>query len=273
MYLHRLFPLLLLVSLLLPQSVLAAEAARPPIVLRLSSLQNNRHVYYVALLEQSLKALGYPVKIELLPPIPPLRLWSDVKVGHVTLVWGVQTTERDQELIGVDNRLTNGLIGMRVLMVPKASEEAYAKVHSLEDLRVLNKVGGAGEGWFDVELWQLNSLPLVVRKGDWNHLFRMVAAGDRGVDYIIRGAHEAMTDLQANPELVVEPHLLLTHERDMRFYLGPSNAALGPILEKALAQADRSGLKKRLVAEYLWPALNGLKIESRQRLALKTPSP
>lgn len=271
MSLRRLFPLLLIACLLVPVSTLAASAGKSPIVLRLSGLQNNRHVYYVALLEQSLKAAGYPVQIELLPPIPPLRLWSDVKAGNITLVWGVQTAERDQDLIGVNNRLTNGLIGLRVLMVPKGSEDAYANVRSLKDLRALKKVGGAGEGWFDVELWRLNNLPLVVRNGDWNHLFRMVAAGDRRVDYIIRGAHEAVADLQANPDLVIEPHLLLAHERDMRFYLGRGNSALAPILEQALARADRSGLKKRLIAEYLQPAMTELKIERRQRLQLTTP--
>ena len=194
----RIFSFIFLV--LSAQCVLADNPM--PIKLRMTALVNNRHAYYVALLDESLRAAGYLPQIELLDPMPQQRQWAAVKTGELTLAWGVQTTERDKEFVGVNNRLTNGLIGLRVFLVPKTSKEAYAHVRTLSDLRALKKIGGAGDGWFDVELWRLNRLPLEVFKGDWNRLFGMVAAGNRGVDYMIRGAHEAVIDVQSNPDLV-----------------------------------------------------------------------
>lgn len=250
---------------------LAGPQARPVLHLNVAALQNDRHVYYVALLQQSLQAAGYPVQINIVPTMPSPRMLTQLKYGELSLIWGVQTTARDRDYLGVDNRLTDGLIGQRVFMVPRAEKEAYAGVRTLDDLRALNKVGGAGEGWFEAEVWQLNDLPLHVRPGDWNLLFRMVAAKTRGVDYMIRGAHEAVIDVVANPDLVIEPHLLLVHDRDMRFYLRSGNTELQQILQDALAQADRSGLKKRLIAEYLEPPLSVLNLPGRRRLQLKTP--
>lgn len=252
-------------------AVSAAAQSRPALRLSVPALQNDRHLYYLALLKQSLAQAGYKAQIELVPPMPAPRLLSQLQAGGLSLIWGVQTTARDRDFLGVNNRLTDGLIGQRVFMVPKDQVEAYAGVRSLDDLRALNKIGGAGEGWFEAEVWSLNDLPVHVRKGDWNLLFRMVAAGNRGVDYMIRGAHEAVIDIVANPDLAIEPHLLLVHDRDMRFYLQKGNTELKLILEDALAQADRSGLKKRLLAEYLEPPLGILNLSARRRLQLKTP--
>lgn len=264
---------LLLVALMPGRSFAAPPAsARPVLHLNVAELQNGRHVYYVALLRQSLQAAGYQVEINMLPVMPAPRMLSLLKAGELSLIWGVQTTSREREYLGVNNRLTDGLIGLRVFMVPKAAVEDYAGVRTLDELRALNKVGGAGEDWFEAEVWKLNGLPLQTRKGDWNLLFRMVAAGNRGVDYMIRGAHEAVIDIAANPDLAIEPHLLLVHDRDMRFYLTPGNTSLQQILEQALAQADRSGLKKRLIAEYLEPPLASLNLPARRRLLLKVPS-
>lgn len=254
-------------GLLAAAPVTAADA----IHLRIARLLNDRHVYYVALIREALREDGHPVDITLVDSMPQLRLWSAVHDGQLSLIWGVPTQEREQQFIGVDNRLTNGLVGERVLMVRKGMADDYARVRTLDDFRALHKVGGAGEGWFDVELWQRNRLPLMVRKGDWSVLFRMVAQGDRGVDYIIRGANEVVFDSKANPDLEIEPHLVLSHDRDMRLYLGPGNAALKPVLEHALARADRSGLKKRLIAEYLLPSVASLHLDERVHLDLDTP--
>lgn len=251
---------------------LAEAQAKSVLRLNLPSLQNDRHVYYHALLQQALSAAGYQLQINVLQPMSSPRMLAQLQAGGISLIWGVQTAARDREYLGVDNRLTDGWIGQRVFMVPKAEKEAYAGVRTLDDLRALKKIGGAGEGWFEAEVWQFNELPLHVRKGDWNLLFRMVAVGNRGVDYMIRGAHEAVIDIAANPDLVIEPHLLLLHDRDMRFYLRPGNTELQQILQEALALADQSGLKKRLIAEHLEASLGSLNLPARRRLRLKTPA-
>jgi hypothetical protein len=265
----RVLRLLLVPLLFLATCAQAAE----PVTLRLMALPNNRHLYYTKLLEAALRDAGYEPKIQWIDTAPQARIWKMVAENDISLMWGVQTTERDKQYASVANNLTNGLIGERVFLVRPGQEEAYANVHSLKDLRDLGKIGGVGEGWFDEELWHMNRLPVLVKGGDWRLLFRMVASGDRGVDYMVRGVNEIVNESREYPGLAIESHLILMHDRDMRFYLSPEAARYKAIIESALTQADRSGLKKKMIAQYILPELEVLHLEKRVKLKLVTPTP
>ncbi|MFT4171553.1 MAG: hypothetical protein QM639_03260 [Rhodocyclaceae bacterium] len=253
-----------LISVLVPLSALAAE----PIELRVPTLSAGRHVYYVQLLKESLRAAGYEPHIVLADDMPQPRIWHALAANQISLVWGVQTAERDRRFTAVANPLTNGITAQRVLVVRKGTEDAYAHVRSLDDLRASGKIGGVGEGWYDALLWRANRLPVLVKSGDWRVMYRMLASGDREVDYLVRGVNEAALEIIDQSALTIEPRLLLQHDHDMRFYLSPSNAWLKPILEDALARADRNGLKRRLIARYITPSLQPLGMERRIRINL-----
>ncbi len=98
-----------------------------------------------------------------------------------------------------------------------------------------------------------------------------MASGERGIDYIVRGVTEISSEARNYQGLGIEANLLLTHDRDMRFYLSPDSARHKAIIENALIQADRNGLKKKLIAEYLLPELRDLNLEKRQKLKLVMP--
>lgn len=249
-----------------------ASAVGEVIDLRLPTLSSGRHVYYVKLLEESLKAAGYVPRITLVDPMPQPRIWHALAAGQISAVWGVQTDTRDRDFPSVVNALTSGVIAQRVFVIRAGTESAYASVTTLADLRATGKIGGVGEGWYDAELWQFNRLPVLVKPGDWQAMYRMVANGDRNVDYVVRGVNEAVDEIGSLPGLMIEPNLVLVHDRDMRFYLSPSNAALAPIIEDALARADRSGLKRKLIAQYILPTLAPLKLDKRHRLVLTPPA-
>ncbi|MFA9439980.1 substrate-binding periplasmic protein [Uliginosibacterium sp. sgz301328] len=249
-----------------------ARAAGEVIDLRLPTLSSGRHVYYVKLLEESLKAAGYVPRITLIDPMPQPRIWHALAAGQISAVWGVQTETRDRDFPSIANALTSGIIAQRVFVIHAGTESAYADVNTLADLRATGKIGGVGEGWYDAELWQFNRLPVLIKSGDWQAMYRMVGNGDRNVDYVVRGVNEAVDEISALPGLVIEPNLVLVHDRDMRFYLSPANAALAPIIEDALARADRNGLKRRLIAQYILPTLAPLKLDKRRRLLLTPPA-
>ncbi|HSD38598.1 MAG TPA: hypothetical protein VLC92_13880 [Rhodocyclaceae bacterium] len=203
--------------------------------------------------------------------VPQARIWRMVANNQLSLIWGVQTSTRDHDFASVSNQLTNGLIGERILLVRKGHEQDYAHVKTTDDLRRLGKVGGVGEGWFDVEVWQLNALPVYIKSGDWRQMFRMLANGDRGIDYMVRGANEIVDEAASYPDLGIEPNLILAHDRDMHLYLSPEAERYKSIIESALAQADRSGLKNKLIAQYILPDLKVLNLDKRLRLKLNTP--
>ncbi|MEC5386456.1 hypothetical protein VVD49_12030 [Uliginosibacterium sp. H3] len=264
-FLRRLF----FFALLLTTHAHAAES----VSLRVMALPDNRHLYYTKLLEAALRNAGYEPRFEWIATAPQARIWRMLSDNDISLMWGVQTTERDTQFASVTNNLTNGLIGQRVFLVKQGQEGAYASVRSLDDLRALGKVGGVGTGWFDAELWQLNKLPVLVKAGDWRLLFRMVASGDRNVDYVVRGINEIVNEARDHPGLAIESHLILMHDRDMRFYLSPAATRYKSIIERALAQADLDGLKKRTIAQYILPELETLQLDKRVKLKLVTPAP
>lgn len=243
------------------------------ISLSLASFSNGNHLYFHRLLEESLTAAGHTVHIVSTEDLPQPRIVKYLETGQVTLYWILQTAERDEKYVLVDHKLTRGLIGQRVLLIPKGDELLYANVKTLSDLESLGKVAGLGSGWFDVSVWRANGLPLVEQSGDWRHLFTMVARHDRGVDYIPRGVNEIVAEAKEKPQLAIEPNLLLTYPRDLVFYLSTSNADLKPLIEAALKQAEKSGLQKRLIDEYFGPSMNSLNLDKRIRIHLKIPAP
>jgi hypothetical protein len=251
---------------------LAGAAGAESITLRLVAMPDDTQRYYVALLEEALRADGHTLHVNYVESAPQPRLWNMVANSKLSLIWGVQTRVRDKAYASVSNELTNGLIGQRILLVPKGEEQAYAGVRTLDDLRRLGKVGGVGASWFDAEVWRFNSLPVYAKTGDWRHLFAMVASGNRHVDYLVRGANEVVGEAKHHNELAIEPHLVLIHGRDVHFYLSPDALRYKAVIERALANADRSGLKKELIARYFLPGFKALNLDQRVRIKLRTPA-
>jgi len=257
----------LLLTLLCGSSAHAGER----ISLRIGTLGQDRHLYYTRLLEESLKAAGYEPDIVFVKDLPEPRIWSLVAKDGLSLIWGVQTAARDHDYASTSNPLTNGLIGQRILLVKAGQEHMFAQVRTLEDFRRLGKVGGVGSTWFEAEVWRFNKLPLYAKAGDWRRLFPMVENGERGIDYLVRSTIEISKEAEDYKGLAIEPHLILSYEGDMHFYLSPSAVRYKAIIENALAQADRSGLKKKLIAQYLLRGTKGLNLDKRVTLKLATP--
>jgi len=263
----------------LSRLLLAFAMAAAPVVsfsadvsLKLATLANGNHKFYHRLLEDSLKAAGHTVKITTEDNLPQPRMMVYLESGDLTLHWLLQTKERDAKFVAVDHKVTQGLIGQRVMLIPKGEEGVYAKVKTLVDLKATGKVAGLGQGWFDVQVWKESGLPVSEQGGDWKQIYPMLAAKDRGIDYFPRGANEIASEAEDHPRLAIEPNLLLVYPRDSVFYLSKPHAALKPVIEAALKQAEKSGLQKKLIDEYLGPSISSLNLNKRVRIHLKNPT-
>lgn len=261
-------------SIIAAASLLALPglASAADVTLKLASLPNGNHKYYHRLLEESLKATGNNVKITVEDNLPQPRIVSYLDDGNLTLHWMLQTKERDAKYVAVDHKLTQGLIGQRVMLVPKGDEAAYSKVKTLDDFKATGKVAGLGKGWFDVGVWNESGLKVTEQGGEWKLLYSMIASKSRGIDYFPRGANEIVAEAKENPNLGIEQHLLLVYPRDFVFYLSKPNAALKPVIEAALKQAEKSGLQKKLIDEYFGPSIASLGMDKRTKILLKNPT-
>jgi hypothetical protein len=256
-------------------SVPSASTSTPssgvaPLELRVAMVSDGHANYFIRLLEESLKLIHQPYRIHYVKDIPARRMWWMLGRGEINLFYGMQSKEKNssEQLVLVRNALTNGLVGRRVLLVRRSDIDAFAQVRSVEDLKRTGLIAGFGAGWGDVKVWKTAGLPLYEHAAPWNTIYAMVNAGNRHVDYLPRSVIEVSEEARLHPELVVEQHLLLDYRGDFAFYLTASAASYRPIIERALKEAEASGLKARLIEEAFGADIKALDLNRRLRLPL-----
>lgn len=263
-----------LACMLLVSSTAWAQTGTPsdtaPLELRIPVVSGGHTAFFIRLLEESLKQIRQPYRIHYVKDIPARRMWTMLGKGDINLFYGLQTKEKDvaEGLVPIRNGLTNGLIGQRVFLIRPADAPSFARVKSVADLRATGLVAGFGEGWGDVRIWSKAGLPLYEHAAPWHTIYAMVAAGNRHIDYLPRGVIEVMPEIRAHPELAVEQHLLVEYRGDFGFYLSASAAGYRPVIERALREAEATGLKARLIDETFGPDIKALGLDRRTRLRL-----
>src|SRR5471030_711797 len=231
-------------------SISSTSASKPapgvaPLELHISVLSDGHSAYFIRLLEASLNLIHQPFHIHYVKDIPARRMWWMLGNGDINLFYGMRTKDKDskEQIVPVRNALTNGLIGQRVLLIRRADTEVFAHVQSVADLKRTRLIAGFGAGWGDVKVWKATGLPLYEHAAPWTTIYAMVAEGNRHVDYLPRGVIEVSAEARKHPELVVEQHLLMDYPGDFGFYLASSAASYRPIIERALREAEATGLK------------------------------
>ena len=241
-----------------------------PLELRIAVVSDGHATYFLRLLEESLQLIHQPYHIHYVKDIPARRMWWMAGKGDINIFYGMRSKDKDgsTRIVPVRNALTNGLIGQRVFLIRRADQQVFARVQSVDDLRSTGLIAGFGAGWGDARVWKATALPLYEHAAPWNTIYAMVAAGNRHVDYLPRGVIEVSKEARAHPELVVEPHLLVDYPGDFGFYLTSEAASYRPIIERALREAEATGLKARLIDEAFGADIRALDLHRRLHLHL-----
>jgi len=228
--------------------VIPSSFADQPLTVKLSSL--NAFPYLSDLITQVLEADGYEVSVVEVPAIPTTRLEVMLEQGELSALMLGKTNSRSERFLIVEVDMTNNLMNQRILFIPVGQQSLYNNVQTLDDFRALGLTAGMGLAWRDHQIWRKNNLPVVGMSGEWRRLFNMVAARNRGVDYLPRGAIEIAEEWQQNPRLQVEQNLTLVYKGDHVLYVSPNEKALYHALNRLLPQASQSGLIEVLVQKH-----------------------
>ncbi len=259
--------ILLSLTIILASSIVLAKT----IELDMVSFDDNTHKYYYELLEESLKLTGNELVINNLGYIPNQRIEKMLDTGIVSIHWFVESDKRDRRWVPIREGLTNGLIGNRILFIPKGMQSDYLNVKTLDDFRSLDKVGGFGVGWYDVKVWKKNNLKYYEKDGEWRSLYPMVAANNRGIDYFSRGVIEILSEAKQYPQLDIEENLVFIYSRDFYFYLSPVAEQYKEIIKKSLLKAKETGLMDKLINKYWGNTLEELEYDNRIKIRLENP--
>ena len=231
------------------------------------------HLYFHELLETALIEDGQTITL-ITEKTPHLRAKYNLDYGDISIFWMLQSKERDEKYIPINIKLTEGLIGKRILLIKKGNQHIFDKVKTLEDFRVLNLYGAIGKKWFDIKVWEENNLKYIEHRGSWKSIFKILSFRT-SYDYFSRGLNEISVEAKEYPLVEIEKRLVLIYDRDFIFYLSKDGSNAGAqykdIIQSALVKAKESGLIKRLVKKYWDKDFEELDYDNRIKLYLKTP--
>ncbi|GAA6181215.1 hypothetical protein NBRC116594_26530 [Shimia sp. NS0008-38b] len=236
--------------------------------------EHSMSAYMQALLTQSLEAAGHTANIEIAEGVPARRFDAQVSQGEDGMVtfklW--RRTLDNAVIVPVD--LTGGLIGKRVFFIRPSDQAAFSEMASLGDLQGSGMVGGFGKGWYDVSVWNENALTVSEVDGEWRNIYKMLGAGNRGIDYFSRGIMEIEAEAPQHPDLAAESDLLFVYPGDFQLFMSPAETDTAPVIQAALEAAVDSGLRDALVREF-FPSIfdpNGLNMDGRTHIELAPPA-
>jgi len=210
----------------------------------------NAFPYLSDLITQILEADGYEVSVVEISGIPTTRLEVMLEQGELSALMLGKTNSRSERFLMVEVDMTNNLMNQRILFIPPGQQSLYNNVQTLDDFRALGLTAAMGSAWHDCQIWEENNLPVFGITGDWRRLFDMLAYGNRGIDYLPRGAIEIAEEWQQYPKLQVEQSLALSYKDDHVLYVSPKEKALYHALNRLLPQASQSGLIQALVQKH-----------------------
>lgn len=240
--------------------------------LSLPSFNDNSHHYYHELIEKSVQAIGYEVIISTpYKHIPQKRTHTMLQHGKLSLMWYIESEERNKKYLPVPVGLTNKLIGKRILFIPEGKQFLYDSVQTIDDFRALKVVGAFGKNWYDEEVWNANSLQCMIIDGEWRTIYRLLQLEKKGIDYFSRGLTEIIPESKQHPSLAIEEKLVFIYDRDFIFYLSPDAKSYQPILAKAIQNAKESGLMDSLIQKYWGNTFTQLHYDKRVKLHLTLP--
>jgi hypothetical protein len=173
-------------------------------------------------------------------------------------------------MIPVPFPLDKGLLGYRVALINRHSQDRLSHVHNIENLRRLRV--GQGIGWSDVPIYEHEGIQ-VETTTDYHLLTPMLLHGR--FDLYPRGLSEIVPEMaiwaERYPDLAVEQHLLLHYPFCEAFYVSRSAPRLAARLKAGLERMRADGSFDALFDRKFGKVLAGLRLGQRVVIELGNP--
>lgn len=262
---HQALAFLVLVSFLFSATTQATN-------LRIPQGDNSLENYAQGLLKLALSKI--PDEYELTQSVPTTseeRMISLLVDNQLDVVWYATTNELEEKLLPIRICIYRGLLGQRVLMIKKGTQQKFEGIKTLDDLKKVSM--GQGRFWADASVLAANQLN-VVKVLKYEGLFHMLD-GDR-FDAFPRGVHEPWSEMKRYPHLAldVEQNLLLSYVNPFYFFVNKSNTKLASDIETGLRMAleDGSFNEYFLNDQTVRDVVENANLKHRINIALDNPS-
>lgn len=178
--------------------------------------------------------------------------------------------EREEELNAIPVPIDGGLLGLRVCVIEKGNKKRFEGIQSLADLNGQGIVIGQGAHWPDTPILRTAGIS-VVTHSRYEVLFGMLERGR--FDCFARGVSEVLYDLERrdNPNLVVEPRLLIAYPMPSYFFTGPDDHKTAQRIQLGLERAIEDGSFARYLRT--WYGRPVQELDLRKRVTINLPNP
>ncbi|MDH3353893.1 MAG: hypothetical protein OEL79_01615 [Chromatiales bacterium] len=250
--------------------VIAAEKSEEIIVW--NRLIDNPVAYRVLTLalDQSVPEFG-PYRLTSSTPMEQGRMVAELEHNNsIHVASFAPNAERESRLLPVRIPVTKGLLGIRVCLIRKGTQELFNGVQSLEEWRERGLTIGQGTHWPDTTILEHNGL--TVRKtAKYESLFKMLIS--KRFHCFSRSVSEVLPELDRYAEqgIELERNLALVYRLPTFFFVSRDNPRLARRLNRGMQLAQQDGSFDRLINENYAPQFKQLGLSQRTAIPLDNP--
>ena len=259
--------LLLCVFLLLSSGVQSASwqvtFPRPPVT------STSIEEYPLQLLSLALAETG--VNFQLIPSIkvlPKSKALSRLKDNReVNIVWGMTSTQREQDFLPIRIPIFKGLVGWRLFLIRSDMAERFKYIQNIEQLVKLAPL--QGRDWQDTKILQSNGFDVVIDRNQTD-LLQMLARAQG--DFFPRSVAEIWEELGKSPaeyDLKIQSTLGLYYPSATYFFVNKRSAPLAKLIETGLEKAIANGKFDALFRENYQDYIQKADIKNRTFYSLE----
>lgn len=255
----------------LPGLALSAPAPGTIVYPVFGGLQDGFGRFCSELLKLAVERSGTNYRTEaIVHPVGQGRAIRELALGRpdFNMIRSMTSVDREQMLLPIRVPVDRGLMGWRLLLVRREDQAAFARMHSLDELKVLT--AGQMYDWPDTTILRANGLQ-VGTASQYLKLFSMLARGR--IDYFPRSVLEIEEELAnyGGGELAIAPGLMLRYPTAFYFFVSPHEPRLAEDLRRGMDRAVSDGSLQALFQQLVMPHLKRLNLAERRVLQLKNP--
>lgn len=191
--------------------------------------------------------------------------------GEADLTFAPTTAHWEQAFIPIRIPIFKGLLGKRVLIIPKADQHLYSKITSLDELRQYRL--GSLNIWQITDIFRQNGFTVVEGSALWG-MYHMLHRGR--FDFLPRGAYEVEKEIDyINKEisgLTIEKSILLNVQFASYFFVKIDKPKLAKRLRAGLLSIIKNGQFDQIFNRYFGDTMKNLHLSERKNFEIVNES-